>query len=84
MNALRVFFVCIVCLAAVCFVNEADAQYKWDGFFLGTLGVHTVDGTAFGGLTSMAVQKITPAWGLWDRMRWAERLFMAMICDFKL
>ena len=51
MNALRVFFVCVVCLAAVCFVNEADAQYKWDGFFLGTLGVHTVDGTAFGGLT---------------------------------
>ena len=51
MNALRVFFVCVVCLAAVCFVNEADAQYKWAGFFLGTLGVHTVDGTAFGGLT---------------------------------
>ncbi len=54
MNALRVFFVCVVCLAAVCFVNEADAQYKWDRFFLGTLGV-PVDGTALGGLTGFYV-----------------------------
>ena len=51
MKALCAFFVSVVFLVAVCCVNEADAQYKWSGFFLGTLGVHTVDGTAFGGLT---------------------------------
>ena len=51
MKALCAFFVRVVFLVTVCCVNEADAQYKWSGFFLGTLGVHTVDGTAFGGLT---------------------------------
>lgn len=51
MKALCAFFMRVVFLVAVCCVNEADAQYKWSRFFLGTLGVHTVDGTAFDGLT---------------------------------
>ena len=50
MKTLRVSLVCVV-FVVLCFVDRADAQYKWGGFFLGTLGVHTVNGTAFGGLT---------------------------------
>ena len=46
---------CVVLFAAVCFVNEAGAQgYKYDGFYLVTLGVHTSDGVAFNGLTGYA------------------------------
>ena len=53
MKALRVFVVLVVFAAALSVVDEAEAQsYQWGGFFLGTLGVHTVEGTAFGGLTA--------------------------------
>ena len=51
MNALRVFFVCVVLFAAFCRANEAEAALKWDGFFLGTLGVHTANNIPFGGVS---------------------------------
>lgn len=49
MKALRVV-ACVVCMAAF-LVNQADAEFRWDDFFLGTLGVHTLDGIGFGGMT---------------------------------
>ena len=49
MKALRVFVVSFVFVAAF-LSSEAVAEDKWDYFLLGTLGVHTSDGTAFGGL----------------------------------
>ncbi|MXV76074.1 hypothetical protein F4Z99_17600 [Candidatus Poribacteria bacterium] len=51
MKALRVLFACVVLFAAFCCVNEARAQFKTSGFFLGTLGYYTFNETAFGGLT---------------------------------
>ena len=51
MKALRVFFVCVVCVAAFCFVGQLDAQFKTSGFFVGTLGYYTYNETPFGGLT---------------------------------
>ena len=50
MKALRVFIACVVCMATL-LINQADAQFKWDSFFLGTLGVHTQSGVGFGGMT---------------------------------
>ena len=51
MKALRVLLLCVACVVLCC-VNRAEAQlYQWGVFFLGTLGVHTSDGLAFGGFT---------------------------------
>ena len=41
----------LLLILTVVFTSKACADgYEWDGFFLGTLGVHTANGMAFGGL----------------------------------
>ncbi len=50
MKAPCVFLVCVVFFAAL-LMSEAEAQYKWSGFFVGTLGMHTSTEIAFAGLT---------------------------------
>ena len=51
MKALRVLFACVVVFAACCCVNEAKAQFKTSGFFVGPLGYYTYNETPFGGFT---------------------------------
>ena len=42
---------CVIFVIANGFVGNAHANFKWDYFLLGTLGLHTSDGNAFTGLT---------------------------------
>ena len=51
MKALWAFVLCVVFVIANGFIGNANANFKWDYFLLGTLGVHTLDGNAFTGLT---------------------------------
>ena len=51
MKALQGVVLCVIFVIANGFVGNAHANFKWDYFLLGTLGLHTSDGNAFTGIT---------------------------------